>query len=506
MFGPHFAALRPRLGMHLGLARARQIFELRQALRPHNWLFGLRRHKRAGLALAWTRHGDRLRRFGKYLRARRYRAQLHLMRDGLHRKRRHGLGLGRVIDVGFGVVDRLKRHWRGHRHGCRRMRDRLGNRLGLARGDGFGLAGSGLRPQALRHFGQPCLGKVGVLRASHHIDAGGHNRNPDNALQALVECRAQDDIGIIIDFLADAAGSLVHFIQRQVIAAGDRDQQAARPAHRHFIEQRIGNRRFRRKNGAAFAGCFAGAHHRLAHFAHCGAHIGKIEVDQAILDHQVGDAGNARIQHLVGHGEGIGKSGLLVGDAKQVLVGDNDQRIDRLLQFDNARFRRAHPALAFELERLCHDADCENAHVAGNAGNDRGSARAGAAAHAGGDKHHMRAHHVVADFLDGLLGGGAPDFGLRSGPKALGDLQAKLDDALGLGFGQGLGIGVGNDEIDAGQAGFDHVIDRIAAGPPNAAHHDAGLELAQFRTLQIDRHRLASPMPGFVLKPDCLFM
>ena len=64
-------------------------------------------------------------------------------------------------------------------------------------------------------------------------------------------------------------------------------------------------------------------------------------------------------------------------------------------------------------------------------GDDRRGAGAGAAAHAGGDEHHVRAGEMVADLVDRLFGGGAADFGLRAGAEALGDLQAHLDDALG---------------------------------------------------------------------------
>ena len=71
---------------------------------------------------------------------------------------------------------------------------------------------------------------------------------------------------------------------------------------------------------ALLAGGLAGAHHRLAHLAHHGADVGEVEVDEAFLDHQVGDAGDAGVEHLVGHREGVGEGGLLVGDAEQVLV------------------------------------------------------------------------------------------------------------------------------------------------------------------------------------------
>jgi hypothetical protein len=46
-------------------------------------------------------------------------------------------------------------------------------------------------------------------------------------------------------------------------------------------------------SGLEIAASAAGAHHGLAHLAHHGAHIGKVEIDEAFLDHQVGDAGHA---------------------------------------------------------------------------------------------------------------------------------------------------------------------------------------------------------------------
>jgi hypothetical protein len=53
--------------------------------------------------------------------------------------------------------------------------------------------------------------------------------------------------------------------------------------------------------------------------------------------------------------------------------------------------RPSHAALALEVERLGHDADGQDALFAGGAGDDRSRARAGAAAHAGGDEAHVRA-------------------------------------------------------------------------------------------------------------------
>ena len=104
------------------------------------------------------------------------------------------------------------------------------------------------------------------------------------------------------------------------------------------------------------------------------------------------------------------------------------------------------------MERLGDHADGQDAEFAGDAGDDRSGASAGATTHAGGDEHHMRAGEMIAQFVDDFLGGGAADLRLGAGAETLGDLRAHLDDAFGFRQGQSLGVGVGNDEIDALQA------------------------------------------------------
>ena len=85
----------------------------------------------------------------------------------------------------------------------------------------------------------------------------------------------------------------------------------------------------------------------------------------------------------------------------------------------------------------------------------------------------MRAGQVIADFVDHLFGGGAPDVGLRAGAEPLGHLHAHLDDALGFRHRERLGVGIGDHEIDALQAGADHIVDGIAAGAADTEYGDA---------------------------------
>ena len=260
------------------------------------------------------------------------------------------------------------------------------------------------------------------------------------------------------------------------------------PFIEQVVDQRVGDRGFGGGQRALVAGGFAGAHHRLAHLPHHGADVGEVEIDQAFLDHQIGDAGDARIEHLVGHREGVGEGGLFVGDPEQVLVRDDQQRIDHLVQFGDAGLGGAHAALAFEVERLGHHADGEDAHLARGLGDDGRCTGAGAAAHAGGDEHHVGAGEMIAKLVDDLLRGGRADVRLRSGAEALGHLRAHLHDALRLRHRQRLRVGVGDDEVDALQPGGDHVVDGVAAGATDAEDGNPRLQLADVRGGQIECH------------------
>ena len=105
------------------------------------------------------------------------------------------------------------------------------------------------------------------------------------------------------------------------------------------VEQRVRDRLFGSLDRAHVAIGFAGAHHRLAHLAHHRANVGEVEVDEAGHDHQVGDPADALLQHLVGHFEGLLEGRLRIGEAEQVLVRDDDQRVDVLLKLLRCRRR-----------------------------------------------------------------------------------------------------------------------------------------------------------------------
>jgi hypothetical protein len=126
----------------------------------------------------------------------------------------------------------------------------------------------------------------------------------------------------------------------------------------------------------------------------------------------------ALLQHVVGRLEAIVDIGVVAHDFHQLVVEDDDQRIDVLGKFGDAGFGRLHPLAAFEAERLGDDANGQDAHFAGDLGDDRRGAGTRAATHAGGDEGHVSAFQRRADLVAMRIGGCLAGFRLGAGAEA----------------------------------------------------------------------------------------
>ncbi len=171
---------------------------------------------------------------------------------------------------------------------------------------------------------------------------------------------------------------------------------------------------------------------------------------------------------------------------KQILVRDDDQRIDVAVQLVDAVLGEPRAAVAFEGERLGDDADGQDTLLARGPRDHGRRAGAGAAAHARGDEHHVRAAQMVVDLVEALFGGGAADFRMRARAEAFGHRDAQLDDALRLAERERLRVGVGADEVHAVQTRRDHVVDGVAAGTADTENGDAGLQFLDVGDGEID--------------------
>ena len=97
----------------------------------------------------------------------------------------------------------------------------------------------------------------------------------------------------------------------------------------------------------------------------------------------------------------------------------------------------------------------------------------GAAAHAGGDEHQIRALERLGDLLSALLRGAAAHVGHGARAKALGQLFADLDGRAGLAHGKRLPVRIDGDELHALETCIHHAVDGVVAGPAAADYLDA---------------------------------
>ena len=282
--------------------------------------------------------------------------------------------------------------------------------------------------------------------------------------------------------------SFVNFHQAHVFAARNRDDNALCALHRHSVEQRVGNRPLRSFKRTAIAFGFASAHHRLAHFVHDRTDIGKIEVDEARHNHQVSDTANALLQHFVGQQKCLFERRVRVGDQKQVLVRNNDQSVNMLLQFGNARVRRAHAARSFKKERLCNNANGQYVHFARSLRNDGSSTRSGSTAHASRDEAHVATSQSGLHLLNCFFCSRATNLWARTSTKTLRNLGSKLNTIVRRRGVQCLRIGIGDKEIDAFNLRLYHIGNRISASTANANHGNFRLQFVNHRWSDIDAH------------------
>ena len=103
-------------------------------------------------------------------------------------------------------------------------------------------------------------------------------------------------------------------------------------------------------------------------------------------------------------------------------------------------------------------------------------------------KHMWQPRQPLDDVLDQLLGRRRADFGPGACAEALGDPGAELELVARLVLLERLGVGVRHDELAALELLVDHVVDRVAAGAPDADHGDPGAEVLGYRYAEVECH------------------
>ena len=290
-------------------------------------------------------------------------------------------------------------------------------------------------------------------------------------------------------------GGLLHFLQTNVGRTGDVDQDTASALDRG-LQQGAGNGHTGGLFRLALTGGAAHAHVGKTGILHNGGHVGEVKVNEARVANEVGDRLHCLTQHIVGDLESIGEGDLLIGGVLQTLVGDNDERVHLIPQCLNARLSGAHTANALKTERLGHHAHRQHALLTGNLCHDGSSACTGAAAHTGGDEHHVRILQRLADLGTALLSGLTAHVGVRACALTARQLLADLQlIACSRGV-QRLLIRIHSDKINALHAAAHHAVHHIVAAAAHA--DDLNLYHVFHASFQSESHIASSQRDGIL--------
>ena len=179
--------------------------------------------------------------------------------------------------------------------------------------------------------------------------------------------------------------------------------------------------------------------------------------------------------------------------------GNRDQRVDPLAELDDAFFGILGPLATLEAEGLGDHADGQRAQILGNLGDNRRRACARAAAHARGDKHHVRVADEIGQLLRALLGGFFTRVRIAARAETARELFSDVQSRRCITPRQSLRVRIDRDELDATHARLNHPIDRVAATTPDAQDNNARSAFegcisvhGQHRFPRILRHRVQS--------------
>ena len=221
-----------------------------------------------------------------------------------------------------------------------------------------------------------------------------------------------------------------------------------------------------------------------------GAHVRKVEVDERGIDDKVGNAADTLLENFVGDAQRVHHRRILRNDAGDLIVRDDDERIDILSEVFQPLDSIVHALFAFKVERLGDDGDRQDFQIARNFRDDGSRTRTGAAAHARGDEQKVGILDRLGKYFFAFFRSGSADFRLRAGAETFGQSRTDLNFILRFGEEKDLLVRIDGNVACARDARLDHAVDRVV---PCAADADDLYPRNAGQTVQTVKHSKIYP-------------
>ena len=205
-----------------------------------------------------------------------------------------------------------------------------------------------------------------------------------------------------------------------------------------------------------------------------GAWSPQLKIDKTRNIDQVGNTLYCLLKNLICFLQCIRHRGTAVYDLKKFIIRDNDQSIDSCFQFFDTIERIAHTGLCLETERLCDNADRQDAHIFCDTCNNRSCTCTGTAAHTCGNEYHICTLESLCQLFLAFLSCFLTDLRLCACTKSLGQLLTNLHSCGRLAELQCLLICIDTDKFYTGNIFIDHTVDSVVTGSADTYYYNSG--------------------------------
>ena len=306
------------------------------------------------------------------------------------------------------------------------------------------------------------------------------DRDADLVAKVRIGNVADDDVRVVFfaHLFVDVFHSVVVFEQGVVFAVSHVHKHARSAFDVDIFEKRRGKSHIGSHNTAIFTLCVTRTHQSGAALQHDLADIGKVHMDKAMVEHDAANALDGVAENFVSHLEGFFHGRLLVRgleETEQLLVFDNDNRVDAFAECSNAGLRDRRTCVTFPAERPGHHGHREDTEFTGHAGNDRSRTRTGSTAHAGSDEHHVGIFHGFLELVDAFFGSLAAHFRIHASAQATSSLFTDLDGMISLALVKGHRVRIHGVVFHALDVHVLHAVHGVSTCSTDAEHLDLGL-------------------------------
>ena len=268
-----------------------------------------------------------------------------------------------------------------------------------------------------------------VLGVVHIFDVREARRNDGDfhfVVDIAVDAGAEDDVCGVVNHALHEGSRRLHFVHGQIVAA-DNVEDDALCALDGRGEQRAVDRKAHSLDDPVFTLRNADAHVREPLVFQDGAHVRKVEVDERGIDDEVGNAADTLFEDLVRNAESFHHRRIFGNDAGDLVVRDDNERIDILFEVFQPLRRIVHALFAFKAERFGDDGNGKDLQIARDLGDDGSCPRTCAAAHACRNKEEVGIFHRFRKHFFTFFGRRSAHFGFSARAEPLRQRRTDLD-------------------------------------------------------------------------------